>query len=468
MGNQTKTGYPIFGKNSDRDPDEAQNVKFFAGKEHDLENIFEKEVQCTHIAIPQVAETYDIVLSQPFWMWGGEMGVNQWGVAIGNEAVFTNQPLEKKEDGLTGMDMIRLGLERKKNAKEAMYLIIRLLEKYGQGGACGYTHKEMSYHNSWIIADPNEAFVLESAGKHWVYKKVKKRYSISNVLTIGKSFDGISNGTVEFAIKEAKCDSRGQFSFKNSFSPRINTKQGILNWGAHGKDRRNAQKIKINRRIKKTVSNFSQIDAMRILRSHQKTKKQYNPSHGSAKDVCWHAHGLFSPSQSVNSMVAQLRDDWSTIWTTIGSSPCIQTYKPIVIFRKYPNHLPNLIKQTHAQTEYNPNALWWRNEAFHRLVIKDYPNRIMVFKEERHKLEVQTWHNLNRLMDKFDLVRDERERMNKQIGQFCNISFNHVETKMREWSLKMEDINTHTREKRHYKHFWNRLDEKNGLKIYSE
>ena len=55
-------------------------------------------------------------------------------------------------------------LERGGTAKEALDAIISLLEAHGQGGACE-EGGSMEYHNSFLIADPGEAWVLKAAGR---------------------------------------------------------------------------------------------------------------------------------------------------------------------------------------------------------------------------------------------------------------------------------------------------------------
>jgi dipeptidase len=107
------------------------------------------------------------------------MGVNEHGVAIGNEAVFTRAKKEKA--GLIGMDLLRLALERADSAESALKVITDLLAEYGQGGNCGYTH-EFRYDNSYLIADPTGAFVLETAGRAYAAVPVEKKAAISNRL----------------------------------------------------------------------------------------------------------------------------------------------------------------------------------------------------------------------------------------------------------------------------------------------
>ncbi len=86
-----------------------------------------EEVKCTYITIPQAPETARILLCRPFWMFGAEMGANEYGVMIGNEALFIRE--KPSLTGLTGMDLLRLALERSKSAREALDTIIVLLEK---------------------------------------------------------------------------------------------------------------------------------------------------------------------------------------------------------------------------------------------------------------------------------------------------------------------------------------------------
>lgn len=64
--------------------------------------------QCTYIPVEQVDHTYSVILSKPAWMWGAEMGANEAGVCIGNEAVFTKLNTDKDiEEKLLGMDLVR-------------------------------------------------------------------------------------------------------------------------------------------------------------------------------------------------------------------------------------------------------------------------------------------------------------------------------------------------------------------------
>ncbi|MBN2298296.1 MAG: hypothetical protein JXM72_06855, partial [Deltaproteobacteria bacterium] len=180
----TSGGISIFGKNSDREPDEAQIVVSLPGKDYPQG----QTLRCTYIEIPQARITHAVVLSKPFWIWGAEMGVNEKGVVIGNEALFTKVKPEKTP-GLIGMDLLRLGLERADTAEGAARIIIELLQRHGQAGPCGYLDKKLQYMNSYIMMDSREIIVLETIGRDYALKHCTDYASITNGITLASVWD---------------------------------------------------------------------------------------------------------------------------------------------------------------------------------------------------------------------------------------------------------------------------------------
>jgi len=136
-------------------------------------------------------------------MWGAEMGANEFGVVIGNEAVWTREPCNGHEKSLLGMDLVRLGLERGNTAEQALTTITSLLETYGQSGPCAENDPTFTYHNSYLIVDPKEAWVLETAGRHWVAERLTSGVrNISNCVSLRTNYDRSSKGIEEHAIQQ--------------------------------------------------------------------------------------------------------------------------------------------------------------------------------------------------------------------------------------------------------------------------
>ncbi|MFY9423032.1 MAG: C69 family dipeptidase [Bacilli bacterium] len=290
---RTESGY-IFGKNSDRSPNEPNLTLFYSRRK-----TAEKTVRCTYIEIPQVPETHAVLLVQPSWMWGAEMGINEYGVVIGNEAVFTKSR-GKKQERLLGMDLIRLGLERGKSAREALEIIIALLEEYGQGGNCGFD-KPFYYDNSFLIADDDEAYVLETSARDWVYRKIDDHYNISNKLSLNESYTKASKDLPNFASKNS------DFLFTHFSGSKIREKSGCESLGKE---------------------NFRLEDMFAALRSHHPRDVDRLYTKGSVRSVCMHKS--FLGDHATGSMVVERRKDKRRIWITGASSPCLSAFKPVV------------------------------------------------------------------------------------------------------------------------------------------
>ncbi|WP_299983800.1 C69 family dipeptidase [Desulfobacula sp.] len=379
VSNATEDRSVIFGKNSDREPNEAQCLEY-----HPPEKFSKNQkLDCTYLSIPQVKETYGVLLCRPFWMWGAEMGANEKGLVIGNEAVFTKMPI-KKTHTLTGMDLLRLALERASTAQQGMEVITGLLADLGQGGACGYEDKNLFYHNSYILADKNEAWVLETSGPFWVALKIKDVYSISNGLTIGEEFDKSHPGLIENARQKGWLKKGQTFNFAKCYSDWLFTF-----FSASGFRRKSSYDLLETQTGKIDVSS-----AFRILRSHK--GKEYKPaSHFLMDSVCAHAgNGLTRNSGTTGSLVAHLSAGSNTFWATGTAGPCTGIFKPIWLKEDVLPDSGPLPKGI-----YDPETLWWQHEKLHRSVLKDY-SRMSLYKEERDQMEIAFFKKASDLKEK--------------------------------------------------------------------
>ncbi|MFM8323209.1 MAG: C69 family dipeptidase [Chloroflexota bacterium] len=367
-GEVTRDGVTVFGKNSDREPNEAHLLLAVPAQDHPAGS----RLRLTYIEIPQAAHTYAVLLAKPFWIWGAEMGANEHGVVIGNEAVFTKAPYNK-EPGMIGMDLLRLGLERGATAHQALEVITGLLERWGQGGNCGFTHP-FYYHNSFLIADPHAAWVLETAGPHWAARQVRGIYTISNGITLGNQWDLASPDLVKYAVERGWCKGRDDFDFGRVYSEPVYTYFGACRYRCS----RTTQLLE-EQRGRVTVHTV-----MQALRDHgDEPGRPYRPDRGLLQPtVCMHSgFGPVRGDQSIGSMVSQLAPDLPTHFFTATSAPCTGVFKPVWLDAGLPEHGPQPTGVDDGQ------SLFWRHERLHRATLADHPARLALYQAERDALE---------------------------------------------------------------------------------
>ena len=177
----------VFAKNSDRPPGEVQIAWPFGRR---ASNGCTLRTQYLSIGDTGAHATF---LSCPTWLWGAEHGVNEHGVAIGNERVSTTHDAAAAPPALIGMDLVRLGLERARSAAEAVDVMAGLLETCGQGGIADATRQE-AYDSSFLVADPSHAFVLETAGADYAVAPFPAGAAVSNRITLGTEWTRASAG----------------------------------------------------------------------------------------------------------------------------------------------------------------------------------------------------------------------------------------------------------------------------------
>lgn len=361
----TADGAVWLGKNSDREPGEAQLVEHLPARTHAPG----ARLRCTYLDIAQAGHTHEIVICRPFWMWGAEMGVNRHGLAAGNQAVFTRVPVART--GLTGMDLVRLALERAASARAALELVVALLAEHGQGGNCGH-RRRFTYHNAFVLADPDEAWVLETAGPHWAAQRVRGVRTISNALSIGQDFDLVSEGAYEFARQRGWCRSAADFDFARCFGAPAHR---VLAGGA-------LRSACTRRALAARDGRLGRDDFFTALRDHAGAEP-----HQGWRMVMPCAHASWLPTrrsgQTTGSLVCRLHAGGPLAWLTGTSAPCIGVFKPVALGG------PLLAPGPAAGAGHDPDSLFWRHEQLHRLVLAGYAERRAVFEAERLALEAR-------------------------------------------------------------------------------
>jgi secernin len=173
-------GATLFAKNSDRPKSEPQTVHSCAGRDPG------GRLRTQYLEIPDTGAV-STVLSRPTWLWGAEHGLNTHRVAIGNEMIFTRTDPRPVAPALIGMDLVRLGLERGRNAEESLEAMTTLLDLHGQGGIGDEIHG-LAYWSSFLVADPRSAWILETSGRTWAARPVVAGAAISNGLTLRRDW----------------------------------------------------------------------------------------------------------------------------------------------------------------------------------------------------------------------------------------------------------------------------------------
>ena len=434
----TRDGATLLAKNSDRHPNEAQVVEIVRRAEHAPGT----SVRCTYLTIPQAARTHRALLCRPFWMWGAEMGVNEHGVAIGNEAVFTKEPQEK-QPALTGMDLLRLGLERAASADEALSVITSLLETHGQGGNCAYDG-ELRYDNGFLIADRQSAWVLETTGRHWIAERVGSVRSISNTVSIRGRGDSMSESLVTHAIERGWTQSDASFDFAEDTRDFLYTTFGA---GAPRRERSGNYLCSLEKQLSASM-------LMAFLRSHGEPPGRYDPADGLlGADVCMHAgFGPVRIGHTVGSLVVRIGGDAAdggvTAWVTGTSTPCTSIFAPVWLDAGLPDALfaaPGADPDRHS--------LFWRHEALAREVQRDYPARAASYAADRDALEES-------FVRRAEVAVGGSSDARRALSEAC---FHEADEARREWKARVEAIAA--RERRLPRLFdlaWRRFDRRAG------
>ena len=342
----------LFAKSADCEVNEANAVVRIPAREHARG----EAVRITHLVIPQAEQTYEVLLTKAFWTYGCEIGVNEFGLSMGEEAVFTTEMEKETRDGIIGPDLMRLGLERARTCQEAIEIMTRLLEQYGQGGSAelkGNSH----FDSSFIMSDPEEAYILETAGRQWAVKKVESVASISNMLSIGRDYSACSpsvagrDWAATYALPEVP---------PTLGSP---VRQMVTFYS-----------------LQQSLGEITPKKMFEIMRHHG---PGYHPASAQAhRNICVHAGPQENRWwQADGVMVTDVGAHGVMAWLTATSGNCVSIFKPVFLGMDLPD-----IGPLPAET-FDPRSLWWKHELLHRRLMADFDHLVPEIRQDFDRLE---------------------------------------------------------------------------------
>jgi len=246
--------------------------------------------------------------------------------------------------GLLGMDLVRLGLERARDATEAVEVMTALIEAHGQGGS-GQPHVDWPYHNSFLVADPARAWILETSGRHWALQAVRDVAHITNHLAIGADWDRLEPDTSPFAV------ARG---WSAAAAPRLDFARAYRDTDTLPPDVSEGRARRAGALLAESRGRITADVLKAILRDHYETGPLYcggrEPGDPEYFSVCMHAGALMATTASM--VVPLVAGEPPVAWVALGA-PCASVYLPYYL----DGELPAAV--TRGGKEASADSAWW-------------------------------------------------------------------------------------------------------------
>jgi secernin len=413
-GSATTDGSIILAKNRDLSEYEVQWLYRHPRESHPEG----ATVRLQYIEIPQEPVTWAWVGSKSYTKkWGVGMGINEWGVVVADNDAPTREPLEG-ESGLHDNDVCRLILERSKSAQDGVVVAGAMIEEYGHANV----------GQIYWIADSEEAWIVECAGRHWAAVKVVNGVAVrANQFQITDSWDEGSEDLVEYAIEQGWCSSPEDFDFARCYS-----KPGYPYESSQTRLERGLQLLEGKE------GNLTREGLMDALEDHYEGTGMYGTAHGNQR------YRTICNVRTVSAMVAHLKPslprEMQAIWYCM-SSPCVSVFTPI--FANASTIAEPFVSGGAPEdpSSYDEDSAWWVFKRLQVLVDEDYEERhptIRAMFDEHYATVADEFSRFEgelaevypgdraearRLMDKFvdESLREAHEMALRAVGELSGV-----------------------------------------------
>ncbi len=340
LGSATVDGNTLFAQNRSQAPSRLHRLRVEAGREHPLGD----HVRIRQTTLPQVRRTQTVLGAQPHESWGYTHGVNDAAVAVGSGDLPTRLALPTPD--LASTDLVRLALERSRSAAQAVDLLIEWVERHGLGDT------------AFLVASPAEAFLVETAGRHFVVQEIERTRAAGDLCTIRQNWSRISRGLAGHAIEQSWWPADGS---KLDFAPAVglDSTSGLRRWE------------RATHMLDQQAGHIDVPFLRRLLADHYEgTPDESDPFAAVPGPVALCQHG--ESETTTASMVASLPADPERVplaWCAFGP-PCIGVYFPVFLAGELPSAFADLgthARQTRQRLCQQPERVGETCEVFDRL-----------------------------------------------------------------------------------------------------
>jgi dipeptidase len=302
----TADGHTLFGHNNNRPRGEGPSLVRTPGRDHTPGEV----VRATHLKLPQARHTFSVLGGRSGSEWGYHHGVNDKGVSLAWTPIHTR--LLNDSPCLTGPDLVRLALERASTALQAIEVLTDLIGRYGQGAFVG--EGEDCADAALLVADWQEAYVLEAAGRHWALASIGSVRAVSDACFLRQDWDRISRGLSDLAIHRGWWPEDGcKLDFAGALGrPEIDLTKALRRWG---------------RATMHLEQHSGQIDGAMLRRLLRELSEAVCPTEGSPAEIQTAASLIVRLGPAANSL--------PLAWCAFGP-PALSIYLPVVPVAELP------------------------------------------------------------------------------------------------------------------------------------
>ena len=248
------------------------------------------------------------------------------------------------------MDLLRLALERAKNAEGAVDVIVSLLEAYGQN-ANANPFFDRRYENSFMICDPKEIWLLETAGRRYAARRIPDYAAISNCYTIGRQYDRSSADLEQYARARRWTGPDEPFDFARAYTlGALRQRMAVPRWRALAAG--------MERLMREGGGRLSEQGLRRLFRSHfegELLSPRFGATSGTFTSICMHAQTITEAKTASSLFVTYDREEKPVVRCAPGS-PCCSVYLPVC----FGEDLPDALRL--GGPVFEEASLWWQME----------------------------------------------------------------------------------------------------------